>query len=150
LTIVPMSDLQFGINYVFTDAPTTPVRNIFSNQIENISPAFTPRHAVTVSADYTFPRFSFGELRLHLDANTAGDYIPNNTVTQKADLVYLVNGRITLGDIDIGASRLELSLWGQNLTNATYNYLDFRVVGRQTFRLYNDPRTFGIQARVRF
>jgi iron complex outermembrane recepter protein len=103
-----------------------------------------------VSADYTFPRFSFGELRLHLDANTAGDYIPNNTVTEKADLAFLVNARITLGDIDVGGGKLELALWGQNLTNATYNYLDFRVVSRQTFRIYNDPRTFGLQARVRF
>lgn len=150
LTIVPVSDLQFAINYVFTDAPTTPVRNIFTNAIQDISSAFTPRHAATVSTDYTFPRFSFGELRVHLDANTAGDYIPNNTVTQKADLAYLLNARVTLGDIDVGGGKLELALWGQNITNATYNYFDFRVAGRQTSRIYNDPRTFGVQARVRF
>jgi len=150
LTIVPVTDLQFAINYVFTDAPTTPVRNIFTGVIQNISSAFTPRHAVTVSADYKFPRFSFGELRLHLDANTAGDYIPNNTVTENANLVYLVNARITLGDIDIGNGKLELALWAQNLTNVTYNYFDFRIAGRQTSRIYNDPRTFGVQARVRF
>ena len=49
-----------------------------------------------------------------------------------------------------GSGKLELALWAQNLTNVTYNYFDFRIAGRQTSRIYNDPRTFGVQARVRF
>ncbi len=150
LTVVPVRNLQFSANYVFTDAPPTPVVNIFSGVVQQVSSSFTPRHAVTLTADYTFPRFSFGELRLHVDANTAGNYIANNTVTYKADAAFLVNARLTLGDIDISGGKLELSLWVKNLTDVTYNYFDFRVATRQTSTIYNDPRTYGIQARIKF
>jgi iron complex outermembrane receptor protein len=38
----------------------------------------------------------------------------------------------------------------KNLTDVTYNYFDFRVASRQTSTIYNDPRTYGFQARMRF
>jgi iron complex outermembrane receptor protein len=150
VTLAPTRGLLLGANYVYTDAPSTPVRNIFSGVIQEVNSAFTPRHALTLTADYTFPRFSFGELRLHLDGNTAGNYTPNNTVTYQAESAFLVNGRLTLGDMDVANGSLELSLWVKNLTNTTYNYFDFRVASRQTSTIYNDPRTYGLQARVRF
>jgi iron complex outermembrane receptor protein len=150
VTLAPVRNLLLGMNYVYTDAPPTPVRNIFSGVIQQVSSAFTPRHAATFTADYTFPRFSFGELRLHFDANTAGNYIANNTVTYKADSAFLINGRLSLGDIEVAGGTLELALWAKNLTNVTYNYFDFRVASRQTSTIYNDPRTYGVQARIRF
>lgn len=150
VTLAPTDNLLLGANYVFTDAPPTPVVNIFSGAIQQVSSAFTPRHAVTFTADYTFPRLSFGELRLHLDANTAGNYFANNTVTYQADSAFLINGRLTLSDIEVAGGTLELALWVKNLTDVTYNYFDFRVASRQTSTIYNDPRTYGLQARVRF
>ena len=150
LTLAPVRDLLLGINYVYTDAPATPVRNIFSGVIEQVDSAFTPKHAVTLTADYTFPRFSFGELRVHFDANTAGNYFANGTVDYKAESAFLVNGRITLGDIDVAGGTFDVALWAKNLTNANYNYFDFRVAGRNTTTRYNDPRTYGLEARVRF
>ena len=150
LAIAPVRDLLFGINYVYTDAPATPVRNIFTGVVEQVRSAFTPKHAVTLTADYTFPRFSFGELRVHVDANTAGNYLSNGTVNYEAESAFLINGRLTLGDINIGRGVFDIALWGKNLTNATYNYFDFRVATRSTTTRYNDPRTFGVEARFRY
>ena len=150
VTLAPVRNLILGMNYVYTDAPSTPVRNIFSGVIQQVSSAFTPEHAATFTFDYTFPPLSFGELRLHFDANTAGDYIANNTVTYKADSAFLINGRLTLGDIAMAGGTFEVALWAKNLTNVTYNYFDFRVATRQTSTIYNDPRTYGVQARIRF
>ena len=150
LTLAPVRNLLFGINYVYTDAPATPVRNIFSGVIENVSSAFTPKHAVTLTADYTLPRFSFGELRIHFDANTAGNYFANSTVNYKAESALLINGRLTLGDIDVGGGTFDVALWAKNLTNANYNYFDFRVASRNTTTRYNDPRTYGLEGRFRF
>lgn len=150
LTIAPIRDLQFAVNYVYTDAPPTPVRNIFTGVIQNVTSAFTPVHAVFLSADYSFPAFSFGQLRAHIDGNTAGNYKSNDTVTFKADAAFLVNARLTLADIPVASSQLELALWVRNLTNATFNQIDFRSAGRSTFTVYNDPRTYGAQVRVRF
>lgn len=150
LTVAPVRNLLFSANYVFTDAPSTPVRNLFSGVIEEVRSSFTPRHAVTLAADYTFPRWSFGEMRIHVDANTAGNYFANGTVTFKAEKALLLNGRLTLGDIDIAGGKFEIAAWVKNLTNTSYNIFDFRVVGRSTLTQYNDQRTFGLDARVRF
>jgi iron complex outermembrane receptor protein len=150
LTVAPVAGLLLGANYVYTDAPTTPVTNPFTLAIQDVSSAFTAKHAVTLSADYTFPRFSFGELRVHFDGNSAGNYISNNTVPYKSDSAFLINGRLTLGDIDVGGGTFDIALWGKNLTNANYNYFDWRQPGTSTSTRYNDPRTYGIEARARF
>ena len=52
--------------------------------------------------------------------------------------------------VEAAGGTLELALWAKNLTNVTYNYFDFRVASRQTSTIYNDPRTYGVQARIRF
>jgi iron complex outermembrane receptor protein len=150
LTIAPVRGLLLTANYVYSDAPTTPVRNIFSGVIEQAGSAFTPKHAATFAVDYAFPDFSFGKLRAHLDFDTAGNYIPNGTVTFKAKKALLVNGRLSLAEVDLLGGAIEFALWGKNITNKTYDLVDFRIAGRNTVTIYNDPRTFGVEARVRF
>ena len=55
-----------------------------------------------------------------------------------------------IGEIALGGGEMEIAVWGKNLTNATYNLLDFRISGRTTARFYNEPRTYGLEARVKF
>lgn len=150
LTLAPVRGLLLTGNYVYSDAPSTPVRNIFTGVIQAAGSAFTPKHAATFAVDYAFPAFSFGKLRTHIDFDTAGGYLPNGSVTALAKKTVLVNSRISLGEIDLAGSNLELSLWGKNLTNRTFNLVDVRVVGRNTITIYNDPRTYGVEARIRF
>ncbi|MCL4672479.1 MAG: hypothetical protein KJZ64_05995 [Sphingomonadaceae bacterium] len=44
------------------------------------------------------------------------------------------------------------SLWGKNLFNQTYELLNVNLtlIGRQSYAPFNDPRTYGVDARVRF
>ncbi len=150
LTIVPVRGLVLSANYVYTDAPPTPVVNFFTRNVEQVRSAFTPEHAATFAFDYAFPRFSIGQLRAHLDFETAGNYQPNGTVNFFAEKAMLVNGRLSLGEIDLGGADVEIAAFGKNLTDTRYDLLDFRVVGRQTLTLYNDPRTYGLELRARF
>ena len=150
ITLVPVRGLSLAVNYVYTDAPPTPVRNIFTGVIEETSSAFTPKHSASFSADYAFPAFSFGQLRAHVGLDTAGDYIPNGTVDVKADKALLLSGRLSLGEIALGGGEMEIAVWGKNLTNTTYNLLDFRIPGRVTSTFYNEPRTYGLEARMKF
>jgi iron complex outermembrane receptor protein len=150
VTLAPVDGLLLSANYVYTDAPTTPVRNIFSGAIEQIRANFTPKHAATFAVDYRFPRFSFGQLRANMNLDTAGNYYANNTVNFKAEKAMLLGGRVTLGDISFLDNDLEFALWGKNLTNTRYNLFDFRVAGRNTVTQYNDPRTYGFEMRARF
>ncbi len=150
ITLVPVRGLSLSVNYVYTDAPPTPVRNIFTGVIEETFSAFTPKHSASFAADYIFPAFSFGQLRAHVGLDTAGNYIPNGTVDVKADKALLLNGRLSLGEIALGGGEMEIAVWGKNLTNTTYNLLDFHIPGRVTATFYNEPRTYGLEARMKF
>ena len=150
VTVASVRGLIFTANYVYSDAPPTPVRNIFTNVIEQARSAFTPKHVATFAVDCTLPRLSFAELVAHVDLDTAGNYFPNGSVNFKAEKALLVNARLSLRKISLATGDLDISLWGKNLTNARYNQLDFRVVGRNTVTQFNDPRTYGMEARVRF
>lgn len=150
VTLVPTRGLRLGASYVYTDAPSTPVRNPFTGAIEQSRSAFTPPHSATFTLDYTFPRINLGQLKLHVDVETAGNYFANGTVNFKAEKAVLLNGRLTLDEIDLGQGELELALWGKNLTNTRYNLFDFRIAGRNTLTQWNDPRTYGVEARIRF
>ena len=150
ITLVPVRGLSLSANYVYTDAPPTPVRNIFTDEIEEVFSAFTPKHSASFSADYLFPAVSFGQLRAHVGLDTAGNYIPNGTVETKTETALLLNARVSLGEIALGGGEMEVAVWGKNLTNATYNLLDFRIPRRTTATLYNEPRTYGLEARVTF
>lgn len=150
ITLAPLRGLSLSANYVYTDAPSTPVRNVFTGEIEEVFSAFTPKHSASFSADYLFPAFSFGQLRAHVGLDTAGNYIPNGTVENKAEKALLLNARLSLGEIELGGGEMEVAVWGKNLTNTTYNLLDFRIRTRATTTFYNEPRTYGLEARVKF
>ncbi|QIG53792.1 TonB-dependent receptor [Altererythrobacter sp. BO-6] len=152
LTIVPARGLALTANYVYTDAPPTPVRNPFTGATEQIYSSFTTKHAATFALDYNFPAMSFGQLKFHLDAETAGNIPWFQTPTIRTEKELLVNGRLTLAEIELGQSEWEFSLWGKNLFNRTYELLNVNLtrIGRQSYAPYNDPRTYGVEARVRF
>ena len=68
----------------------------------------------------------------------------------KADKALLLNGRLSLGEIALGGGEMEIAVWGKNLTNTTYNLLDFHIPGHVTATFYNEPRTYGLEARMKF
>ena len=152
VTVVPTRGLSLTANYVYTDAPPTPVRNPFTGNTELIYASFTRKHAATVALDYEFPELSFGQFRVHLDAETVGNVPWFQTPTIRTEDKVLFNGRFTLGEVELGSSEWEFSLWGKNLFNRTYELLNVNLtlIGRQSYAPYNDPRTYGVEARMRF
>jgi iron complex outermembrane receptor protein len=76
-----------------------------------------------------------------------------------SDSAFLVNGRVAVSDIPLsaGAAKLEVSVWTRNLLNEAYAFLKNggptptapkSALG--TFGIYNEPRTFGIDATIRW
>ncbi|MCZ8135650.1 MAG: TonB-dependent receptor [Porphyrobacter sp.] len=152
LTVVPTRGLTLTANYVYTDAPPTPVRNPFTGNTELVFASFTRKHAGTLAVDYEFPELSFGQFRLHLNAETVGDVPWFQTPTIRTEDKVLFNGRFTLGEVELGGGEWEFALWGKNLFNSTYELLNVNLtlIGRQSYAPYNDPRTYGLEARMRF
>ncbi|MCK9541834.1 MAG: hypothetical protein M0R03_07375 [Novosphingobium sp.] len=66
-----------------------------------------------------------------------------------------MNGRLTVEDlIPIGAGSLSVSLWAKNIFDRTYAMAETQLSGRGLAgvmnAVYNEPATYGIEARIRF
>ena len=131
---------------------------------------FTPRNAASGAIDYALPIADKGaKLKFHLDANYAQATQAFDQFATKADASFIVNGRIALADIPVGnnASQVTISAWARNLfdeqhifrrdpsnslpgaptTSVTTGSIN-NVLG--DYGNYNAPRTFGLEASVKF
>uniref|UniRef100_UPI0025E4742D TonB-dependent receptor n=1 Tax=Sphingomonas sp. TaxID=28214 RepID=UPI0025E4742D len=153
-------------NTVALPAPGVNQTNVY----QNFYIVFTPRNAASGAIDYSVPVNDNGtQLRLHVDANYAQATQAFDQFETKADSSFIVNGRVALADISggLGGSRLTLSVWGRNLFD--YQYIFRRdpsnsLPGAPTTSVtsgsinnvlgdygnFNAPRTFGIEASVKF
>ena len=66
------------------------------------------------------------------------------------DVPVVVHGRISLSDIDIGDGRTaEISVWGKNMLDEEYWVSGINLT-LFTLRQWGEPRSFGLQASVKF
>lgn len=152
ITLVPVVGLSVNFSYVYTKASSILTVNPFSGLEEPVQNSLTPRHAVSGSFDYDFGYTPIGSPRIHFDVNSAGGYFSNQVPSfdsTKNKTTWLVNGRLSLAEIPVLNDSLELSVWGKNLTNRTYDQSDLFVAGNHT-AFYNEPRTYGVEMRVVF
>jgi len=135
---------------------------------------FTPRNAAAGTIDYEVPVSGETRVKFHLDANYASATQSFDQFATKADSSFIVNGRISLLDIGMGSAKFNLSVWGRNLfdeqhvyrrdpsnsipavqattTSPTPNVLLVGNVGNilGDYGNFNVPRTFGVDASVKF
>ncbi|KMS61550.1 TonB-denpendent receptor [Sphingobium baderi LL03] len=154
LTLAPFQGFTLTGSYSFTDAKIPPLVNPFSGVLANLRPAFTPRNAASLSADYAVPVGDM-TLKLHADFNYSGTFPTSASSPVLADSYLLTNARITLADIALGgAPKLSLSLWGKNLFNEDFQTFRFNFGGsgltNDRVAALNDPRTYGVELSTRF
>lgn len=63
---------------------------------------------------------------------------------------HLVNGRISLTDIDLNGAKAELAFWGKNIFNTKYRLygIDFGSIG-YAGNTYGEPATYGVDFRLK-
>jgi iron complex outermembrane receptor protein len=157
LTVKPVDNLTFGASYAYTYTRVPPTPNPFlrGNPLFQVFVVFTPKHAAAGFVDYELP-VGMGEARvhLHLDANHASRQYSFQAEPVKAESSFIVNGRIALADIPIGAgdTRLTVAVWSRNLFNEAHIYrrsaANAAVLG--DYANFNAPRTFGLEGSVNF
>jgi iron complex outermembrane receptor protein len=145
-------NLSFSAGYAYTSTDVPPVVNPFNNVVQKVYIIYTPENVANVAMDYTLP-VGFADLRLHLDATYADGAQSFEQFAQLTDSSFIVNGRLALADIDTGAGQnLTLSLWSRNLLNEQHIYRrseEYRAT-LCDYANFNEPRTFGIEAAVKY
>lgn len=148
---VPFEGLTLSGAYAYTDIKLSKAFNPFTNARSTIYPLYSPKNAGSVAVDYARPTFG-ATFKAHLDANFADAQITNTTDPTPSDKSFTMNGRLALADIRLGegASALQLSVWSRNLTNKSYAFLRNTNAALGTYAIFNEPRTFGVEANVKF
>jgi len=93
-----------------------------------------------------------------INANVPGDPSSNPATASFAGdtqikSIGLLNGRLSWRDFDVNGMHFEFALWGRNLTDKRQvaNSIDFGPgFGHLTQAYYTEPRTYGVQARMRW
>jgi iron complex outermembrane receptor protein len=170
LTVNPAEGLTLSGSYAYTYTKIPPVLNPFTNVVQNAYIVFTPRNAASGAIDYAVPVGGAGsKIKLHLDGNYADATQAFDQFATKNESSFIVNGRLSLADIDLrkGGARLTLSVWTRNMFNEAHVYrrdpsnsLGALPAAGSTassianvlgdYGNFNAPRTFGGEATIRF
>lgn len=136
---------------------------------------YTPRNAASGSIDYIIPvGGNDTRVKLHIDANYAQATQSFDQFAIKADKSFIVNGRVSLLDIGAGNTKFNVGFWSRNLfdnqlvyrrdpsnslpsvqSNAVAGVPNITRIGNNNgiygdYGNFNMPRTFGLDASVKF
>ena len=156
-------NLRLSLSYAYTDTDVPNAKNPFPaspicptcGTIQPVYIIYTPRHAAGAAVDYRYP-LGFADLRLHLDASYSEGTQSFEQFSQTTDDAFLVNGRLSLADWDVGSGHdLTLSVWSRNLLDKAFIYR--RSAENRTgtnaigdYANYNEPRTYGMELKVSY
>ena len=152
IVIAPVTGLTLTGSYAYTYSKLRPAPNPFLfDELQTVYLSSTPEHAYSVAIDYELP-LEWTTIRAHLDGGGDNGF-HSSAEPYLTDKSFVVNGRLALTDIDLQSkAKLQLSLWSRNLFNeqhvfyrAGFSYGSTGLTG-----IYNEPRTYGIDATVKF
>ncbi len=151
LLVNPIDDLTIGLSVANIDVNLPPAPNPFvtGNPLVTVFPLYAPVLSASLSADYV-TSFDWAKLTAHIDANYADGQRTSSSDPTESDTSFIVNGRLALGDIEVGGSRLEVSLWSRNLLDEAHTFFKNSSAALGVFGIYNEPRTYGLDLRVQY
>lgn len=162
---IPVPGLTLSLNYGLLDLQydeylyASPANNFQNVDVSNNAHFPTAsKQSISFGAQYDFVPFAWGSLSARIDVAYNSGY-KNDTLDTEFDkyaqsgAFTLVNGRITLSEVNVGTGTLEFSSWGKNLTDEQY-----RTYGIGSFgpplgfagAVYNEPRSYGLDVTYRY
>ncbi|MCU0760991.1 MAG: TonB-dependent receptor [Steroidobacteraceae bacterium] len=153
LALVPIDDLTLSLNYTLTDVDPLDAPNpyVAGNPLVRVLPLYAPENAGSVALDYLVP-IGGTKLRFHIDGNWSDGFFASEVEQTLTDSSFIVNSRLALAEVQLAGSgaSAEFSLWARNLLDE--KFLFYRSINPTLgdVGIFNEPRTYGIEARVRF
>jgi iron complex outermembrane receptor protein len=165
--IAPTENLNFTVSYVYTDPEYKSWRSPATGADLSSTPfQFTPEHAASLTAAYTWPLGDAGSLRFVASAFYQDDIwinslhtivemqaVPQNLqYTLQQEAYWLYDASVSWNDV-MGKA-LDVTAYVKNLTDEEYTLGGIQLyhsggVGFNT-KVFGDPRTYGLQFRFRF
>jgi iron complex outermembrane receptor protein len=122
---------------------------------------YAPEEKVSLGLQYD-RQLPFALLTAAFDWSYTGEHFvyhtPHSAGLTKVEQYDVINARISLSEIDVGAgdNTLKVSLWGKNLSDEEYRINGIPAVNPVTGAVdrasnyYGDPRTYGLDVTYEF
>lgn len=138
---VPVRNLSINLSYGFTNAVFTKYDNGMAD-LKGFHLPFAPSNTLYASVAYAFPSIDAVTPRLEVHTRGAGRIYWNDTNTTYQNF-YATCG----ASLAFEHRLLTLTLWGENLTDTTYDMFYFESIGHSFVQRAN-PLTYGVSLRL--
>jgi iron complex outermembrane recepter protein len=171
LTLAPVSGLTLAASYAYNSVKIPDTINpfpqnggVFITVPLPIYQVYTPAHSASASIDFETP-LNGVTFKLHLDGNYDSGYYAGYTDSEfdpvtravryaqpKGEKALIFNGRVALADIELGESdaNMTVAIWARNLLNEQHLFYKQGAPRSGVSGFFNDPRTFGVEATIKF
>ena len=152
----PAPSLTFDWSGSIDTGHQGPVTNPFPPPVgfPPVSPEFhltaLPHWATSLAVVDDLVRTDYGVLRLNAQVNGTASYYSVPNVSIPVASYWLTNARLSFAGIPIGAGKLDVSIWGNNLFNRSYTQFVYQTPGPDTFAAYGPPRMYGGTVQYHF
>ena len=153
LVLAPIDDLTLSLNYTLTDVGAIEAPNpyVAGNPLARVLPLNAPKNAGSLAVDYRIP-LGGRDLKFHLDGNWSDGFYTSELEQTLTDSSFIVNSRLSLADVPLAGfgATAEFSLWARNLLDEEHIFYKSINSTLGTYGIFNEPRTYGVEARLRF
>ena len=168
-TYAPSSALRLQASYGYLDAKYNEFIDGGVNVADNRAFVHAPKNSFTLGLDWLVAQTGWGPLRLQGDytftdafytypfqlQSSGVNYNPDAAVAgnTRVESTGMLNARLLLSDMKTAYGKVQLSLWGRNLTNVDHidNFIDFGpLFGNLTQAYFNQPRMLGVSAALKW
>lgn len=153
LLAVPVDNLTLGLNYTYLKADPlfAPNPYVTGNPLTRILPLYAPKSAGSASIDYLLP-VGAAKMKFHLSGSWSDGAYTSEIEQTLTDESFLVNARLSLVELPLPMSdaTAEVALWSRNLLDEEYLFYKSVSSSLGTYGIFNEPRTYGLDVRVRF
>jgi iron complex outermembrane receptor protein len=168
-TYAPSSALRLQASYGYLNAKYNEFMDAGVNVAANRAYVRAPKNSFALGLDWLVAQTGWGPLRLQGDytftdafytypfqlASSGADYnsaaqVAGNTRVKSTGML---NSRLILSDVKTNSGKVQLSVWGRNLTNTNHidNFIDFGPgFGNLTQAYFNQPRMLGVSAAYKW
>ncbi|SNS15798.1 iron complex outermembrane recepter protein [Sphingomonas laterariae] len=157
LSLLPVEAIRFDLSYAYLNAKYTEVLDPQTGA--DVTDLFkfpnAPKNSFSITADAELTRIDDAPLHLILNyawqdkVVTTAPYIERPGA--RIGAYGLLNGRLELKQLPLGAGTVDLALWGRNLTDKAYVIDSTGSFPWSTkIKAYGEPMTLGVEARLHF
>ncbi len=134
-------------NYAYLDSEIEDVTDPFTGERRGFGFDNAPRNSASLNLDYNFANTAYGVWTANINANYV-DERNTNTKPLTMDAYQLLNGRISLSEVELAGGEVTLAAWVKNALDESYvNFTIGNLPHASRAVLWGEPRTWGLEFR---